>query len=100
MSAMGNTHRENCDGKHISQHFLQENLYRLYRHNRILKFIIGDKRFGFNTGFVIIDSINGVFQDVGYLFRIANTQPYQGTNPQVGVEQLIGQKLHAVFFGK
>ena len=37
------------------------NSYRLYRHNRIFKLIIGDKGFCFYAGFVVVNGIHRIF---------------------------------------
>ncbi len=55
----------------------------------MLKLIIGDQRFGFYAGFIVVYSVNGILQYMGDLFCIINTKPYQGKYPQIGIHQLV-----------
>lgn len=52
-------------------------------HDLFLKQVVRDKRLALYPGFIVIDRIDGVIQDLRNFFRVRNTHPDQGKDPQL-----------------
>ena len=66
----------------------------------MLKLLVFDKGAGFDAGFVVIDGIDRIVEDVGDLFGVADAKPHQGKNPEIGVQQLVWQQFDVIFRGE
>ena len=67
-------------------------------HDPVFEFLIGDDGFVLDLCFVGIDGIDGVFQDTRYFFVFMNAHPYQGEDPEIGIEEFVVFQLYLVFF--
>jgi hypothetical protein len=44
-----------------------------------------DDRLAFYAGFIIVDGIYGVFQDMGYFLCVVYPKPHEGKNAEIGI---------------
>ena len=54
-------------------------------HDPLFELFVGDDGFVFNTGFIGIDRVDGIFENAGYLFVLVDAHADEGEDPQVGI---------------
>ena len=62
---------------------------RLYLHDPLFEFFVGDERPVLDLCFVCIDRVGGVFEDAGDLFRFVDTHADKRKDAEIGIEQFV-----------
>ena len=75
-------------------------LHRFDLHDPMFELFVGDDGFIFDTGFVGIDRVDGVFEDAGYFFIFVDAHADEGEDAQVGVEEFVVFHPDLVFFAE
>ena len=66
-------------------------------HDPAFKFFVGDDRFVLDLGFISVDGMNRIFQDLGNFFIVVNAHADQGKNSEIGIEKFIVLEDDPVF---
>src|SRR5258706_13574871 len=70
----------------------------LYFHYFFLKFFVWQPRLALHLSFVCINCVDGIVQDPGNLFDIADAHPDQCEYPKFGIQELVVFKNNTVIF--
>ena len=73
-------------------------LHRLDLHYFFLKFLVGEHRLALHFGFVGVDRVDGVIEDPGNFFSIADAHPDESEDAKFGIQELVVFENNAVLF--